>query len=181
MNKREKKVVITLLVTALFGASQLIFSSTGNDQARIESQSDITSFVNTIKTDLAKTSLNESEKTVMAHISNTPDNDPFIDTPELTVLKSQVGEKAKITVPKVNVKSSEKSSKYKYTGYFLMDNDKIAIVNGKEYSVGQTIAGSNVVLKDIYSSAIVLQNISDKSKFSVKFNSNNNKQERVER
>jgi len=170
MDKREKKIVVTLLVTALFGASQLILSSTGSDDGHGDSQSDVTSFVDNIRTDLVKTSLNESEKTVMVHINNKSVVDPFVDAPAPSKLKSKVEKKVEVAVSKVEVKSSSESNKYRYTGYFLMDDEKIAIVNGKEYSVGQTIAGSDAVLQRINSFAIVLKSMSNKKEFSVKFN-----------
>ena len=171
MEKREKKIVVTLLVIALFGVSQLIVSSTGNDNIT-DSQTDVISFVKTIRTDLVKTSLNESEKTVMVHLHNEPVVDPFVDAPAPPGSKITVVKEVDVVISKADVLSSSESNKFRYTGYLLMDTEKIAIVNGKEYSVGQTIAGSNVVLQRINSFAIVLKNMSNKQEFSAKYNFN---------
>jgi hypothetical protein len=58
-------------------------------------------------------------------------------------------------------------TKFNYTGFVMLGPKRLAIVNGIEYQIGETIAGADFTVKAINPNDVVLENLVNRSRLSI--------------
>lgn len=144
MTKREKIILFLTGIVILYGAYSFIFPSKtkqtiNNQQANF----------NTLKTELLK-SLNQhfltpKEVRIYQLLKQKQLSDPFLYT---TAPKA---------TPSLTENSQNLSIQFKYTGYVFLNNNRFAVINGKEYKEGEPLEIRGFSLLKVNESYILIK------------------------
>jgi len=58
-------------------------------------------------------------------------------------------------------------TKFNYTGFVMLGSKRLAVINGIEYQIGESIAGVDFILKAINPNDVVLENLVNRSRLSI--------------
>jgi len=106
----------------------------------------LSQFVTDVATKLKQKDISEADKYVIARANDNWANDPFLKT-EL-VLRPKPGQDSK--------EEAGQEVIFKYSGYMEMGAQKLAIINGMEYSVGDELEPGGYTVKTISATQVVL-------------------------
>jgi len=139
-----------MVLTVVWGAYTLFFSS-APQSAPISSSSKGIEQLNTFITKIAessKTGLSETEAHVIRLAESEWEQDPFVSVE--TTRDPQFSQK------EVVVEQTKPDFQISYTGYIHMGDTRLAIINGMEYEVGDTLEPGGYILRTITPTQIVL-------------------------
>ena len=153
MKTREKILVAGMIVALIYGGGELIGSARSTKKAQSKDQSLFIDNFQTIKSGLKKAQLTQEEEFLMKQAKVKDLKDPFVKglTPDEWKLKQKLIAQAKakenrtrkLSVPgsskNKNIKDKPHTPKFRYTGHLQKEDSQIAIIDGIEYAVGETL------------------------------------------
>ena len=142
MSKREKIIVLLMVLSVAYGAYALFFEGRGSKTKATRTQKssgELDGFVSEIAQRLAGMNQSETGAYTLALAESGWDNDPFLET-ELSVMKAAGRE----TEASVDI-----ASLFTYSGYLKMGSRGMAIINGMEYEVGELLEETDYRVKRI--------------------------------
>ncbi|MEW6673274.1 MAG: hypothetical protein AB1427_16355 [Thermodesulfobacteriota bacterium] len=153
MAKREKIILVVMAIVVAFGLYDLLFSSgakkkpvamvTGVD----ETNKFISDVANSFKDDFTETSMY-----IIRQAKSEWGRDPFWKTERRPEAKADAKAEA--------VVESRKETKAQevrvYTGYLEMNDQKLAIINGAEYELGDELGRGGPVIKSIDPKQVII-------------------------
>lgn len=149
MKNLNKRQIIILIITALFvlyAAYDFLIAQPAAKRARIEAQPvEIETFINTLSKDLMKDKVAGVDTYVAGRAEMAWGKSPFWERAsyrEFAGSESGSGEVAKII----------------YSGYVDTGRKKMAIINGWEYEVGESLEIDGYVLKSVAPSRVLIVN-----------------------
>jgi hypothetical protein len=161
LNRRQIIIMAVMALALLYGAYDLFFASASKKKAadQIETADDMQAFIQQITTDMAMGAGGEADDYAMGRAESGWLRDPFDDKKiyrEWNLLK-QGAETAKGS-PKIM---------FNYTGYLDTGRRKMAIINGLEYRVGESLEIEGYLLKSIQPDRVVIHNSRDRTNVEV--------------
>ena len=157
---RQQMIILGVMILAvLFGAFQFI---PGKSAKTIEDTgqklAELKTFISTLNASMAKDQVTTDNRVIGLAEAGWSSN-PFSD-------KKFYKDWA---VAKGLVKQEEASQKLnlRYTGYVEAGKKKIAIINGAEYTAGDTIGLEGYLLREIYPTKVVVQSKTSKASIDV--------------
>jgi hypothetical protein len=157
MTKREKLIVGIMCLTVVYGAYDLLvyrkkfgYTAVGQTANPI---AELKGFVAEVTHKLIKEKVSAEYNYIISQAGADWTKDPFIASVE-PLKKTQTIEKTpqKETVP-------SKHSGFIYTGYLKLGPTKMAVINGLEYSVGESLDASGLYVKSISPLHVVIGKI----------------------
>ncbi len=141
MSNREKIILALMALAILYGAYTYLGPS---DQGELPAQAGrnmeaLNAYVLGIAGSMPKLSLSETEKYVMASAVTRWPEDPF--------LRTRVPEPQVAARPSESMRPEEVDAVY--TGYVEMGGRRLAIINGREYTQGEELEVSGLVVRRI--------------------------------
>jgi len=58
-------------------------------------------------------------------------------------------------------------TKFNYTGFVMLGKNRLAVINGIEYQMGESVAGADFIIKAINPNDVVLENLVNRSRLSI--------------
>ncbi|MFH2066206.1 MAG: hypothetical protein ABIK15_13480 [Pseudomonadota bacterium] len=147
MSKREKIIVVFMMLALIFGGFQ--FMGTSSDSLLTEKDQ----LMGELNQFIAKTvaQLNRNADNVSDYILKTAslewDHDPFLKT-EAPVVSS---------VPEKGVPAGTDDRPLRYSGYLQAGNRQFAIINGYEYESGDAVEPQGYVVQEVTPEKVVLE------------------------
>jgi len=148
MSKREKVILVIMALTIVYGAYALFINPNPKQAAPTASTSKLDAFnqfISNVST-MTQDSLSEIDSYVIQHIPVEWTKDPLLNSREDFEFKSN-RETADQLAQKLALR---------YTGFMVMGNQKLAIIDGVEYETGETLPESDLVVEEIHSTRVVI-------------------------
>lgn len=140
MSKREKIIVFMMVGSVVFGAYHFRTVYVSKINLKVLSQQSTDNTIKNIKEpDII---LSEKEQYILKQVPVPWENDPFIAPQEQKQTK-------KIVLPPL-------PKDLRYTGYLKMGEQTLAIIDGMEYQVGETLLKSQYLIADISPRQVVI-------------------------
>lgn len=144
MNKRERILVVAMSVALVAGALSVVSDlskrksgKTGKPGSR-SLDLGVQAFADAQRAALAAVRLTPGEKTALDRATGTWAESPFID---------RVG----------GIRTGEGAvSEFRYTGFMRFGDNRLAIVNGREYRTGETITATDFIVETIEPDQVIL-------------------------
>ncbi len=150
MNKREKIIVILAAVIGIYGLMDyFIFSKTSESKAQeilAQEKLDIDTFTQTASVSLTSIRTITQEKNMpylLARMESEWQKDPFIR------IDSD-------TVPEPDEKQASAVPELVYSGFVKIGNNLMAVINGMEYMIGETLKDISFKIKKITPGKVIL-------------------------
>ena len=150
MAKREKIILAVMAVVVMFGAYDLFFSSGAKKKPVVtatgvaETNKFIADVVVSLRDDFAETNMH-----IIQQARTDWGNDPFWQ-------KKPQEEEAKTEVIVESKKEVKEEEKRIYTGYLEMGEQKLAIINGAEYELGDELGRGGPLVKSIDPKKVII-------------------------
>ena len=149
MQKLNKRQIVILVVAALFvlyAGYELLIAGPAAKKAKIQAKPvEISSYVNALSSDLSKNKVSDVDAYIAKRAELDWHGNPFWDR---TSYREFVGKDA----------ISGAGAKLIYSGYVDTGRAKMAIINGCEYGVGESLDVEGYVLKAVAPSSVLIQN-----------------------
>ena len=154
MSKRERIILILMIVVGMIGAYTYLFDSKKKDN-----------------TDLQQKAMEESNK-FLTEMSKEITNDPYSILDDYIVTRSLEEWKGESFLSTNSLLKSEQEASineedvkegsdndfiYKYTGFLEMLDHKFAIINGVEYEEGDALEGDGLTIISISKGSVILR------------------------
>ncbi|MCF8050020.1 MAG: general secretion pathway protein GspB [Desulfobacterales bacterium] len=149
MNKREKIILVLMGLAVLYGAFEYLWPS-GESAApgqKKQSTEELSAYVTGIAASLPQMSVSKAEKYAIASAAAKWTQDPFLQV-RLPEKQDQAETEETISAEEFNLR---------YTGYIEMGANRIAIINGREYGIGEFLKETPYRLKDISPNRVLIQ------------------------
>lgn len=148
MAKREKIILLVMIIVIAFGGYTYFFSSKTKTIIDDSNQnlSDLKNFVIGAATNLSNETITAADRYIIDQAEKVWPQDPFLKTGSL-LTSEPFKASAEVTVQTVQIS---------YTGFLQTSDALIAIVNGTEYETGDQLNESGYYVKKILPSKIVL-------------------------
>lgn len=149
MNKREKRLVTFLVVMVVIAVAYNIFRIISKNDTNEQNVVDLEKVQESIdKLDLAVDGIKVSkfDRYVMQRSERKWGADPFL----LNVLSDALGEDDFVI-------EMSKSSEFVYSGYVIVGRQRMAVIDGLEYAVGDELDQGGIIVREIQRSNIVLE------------------------
>jgi hypothetical protein len=164
MTKLTKQQIILLSVMLLFIVGAIFYFLVPNKARKTvedtgQKLAELKAFVSTVNASLAKEAGGADSRVIGLAEAGWSGN-PFYDK------KSYKDWAVAKGLAKATEEPSQKLN-IRYTGYVEAGKEKIAIINGTEFSVGDTIGLDGYVLKEILPTKVVVQSRTNKAKIEV--------------
>ncbi len=157
MSKREKIILVLMSLAVLYGAFEYLWPS-GESAApgpNRQSTEELNAYVAGIAASLPQMSVSKTEKYAIASAAAKWTQDPFL---KIRPLEKQDQEGSEETIP-------AEEFNLQYTGYIEMGANRIAIINGREYGIGEFVKDTPYRLKEIYSNRVLVQADNQKTSY----------------
>jgi hypothetical protein len=148
MSKREKIILIVMVLAVIVGGYDFLFtSSSDNDHAGPElTAEDLNHFVTQVAESLSKKDLSKADIHILAQARAGWKSDPF--------LKSKLPVKLDGSI---NAAATDVAGvRLSYSGYLTMGSRQLAVINGMEYSVGDELNQSEYIVESIAPNLVVI-------------------------
>jgi hypothetical protein len=160
MNKREKIILVVMLI-ALLGGAATYFSgpSTSIQSSGAANGIDLTNvkaLSAQLIADVKKEALTDNERYVLDQAAADWSEDPFV-VRSLTPLHQTGGG------------SGMRPADFSYSGYLDAGNRRLAIINGLEYMVGDQLEFGGLVVKNIDPEKVVLEDMGKRGQLTIPF------------
>ncbi len=155
MTTREKIILALSLLTVLFGVYEVFLADSDSSPSKQkgETASEIAQFIQQVSVQIKQTEPSQTEKYIITHSQFPWKKNPFIDS--LTILAGKSSQRTQ------NRKDENSPPRWKYSGFISLGSKKIAIINGIEYEVGESLLSTGYYLKKIYQDHIELARLKD--------------------
>lgn len=161
LSKQQMIILAVMVIAIIYGAYD--FMSSKPKKTIISNpagtSADLSSFVSEFTAGLSKELPNKIDTYIVSRAEAKWAGNPFSDTKLYTSWKTA-------KEPAAPAAALQKIM-FSYTGYMEGGARKIAIINGTEYSVGESLDVQGYSLKEIYPSRVVILNKRDKKTISV--------------
>ena len=148
MSKREKIIVGLMIAAILYGGYNFFLAP--SSKTVIESPEKkgevLNQFVTDVAAKLKKKDISEADKYVIARANDNWTNDPFLKT-ELALQPEPTKDRKEEAAQEVI---------FRYSGYMEMGAQRLAIINGMEYSVDDELEPGGYIVKSISAAQVVL-------------------------
>ena len=148
MSKREKVILIVMVLTIIGGGYTYFFSSPS--ETVVVNPSPGVDQLNRFMTDIAKNlgnkGLSENDTYIFTKAASEWAKDPFLES-GLTVLPELSVSQDEVVVEEVH---------FSYSGYLNIGNRKLAIIDGMEYEAGEELDQGGYFVKDISPVQVVI-------------------------
>jgi hypothetical protein len=147
MAKREKILLICATLALVFGALYLLTSAPGTKRpqdgpsARPDADRE---FLERLNIELQKEALSDAENYVLKRSALEWQADPTLGRPLSPEVKAE----------KLDAMAGQA---FQYTGYVIVGSERIAIINGLEYMVGEHLVSGGYVVRTIEPERVVLE------------------------
>jgi hypothetical protein len=160
MPKLTKQQIILLVAMALavfYGAFDLLFSSSPTRPAADYAQksTELKSFYDDTILNITKSKPSDFYLSVAAKAETDWGNDPFYDRKTYRAMMQLKDE----SLPG---EATEQSVSFIYTGYLQLEGKKMAVINGMEYGVGESLETEGYLLREIYPTKVVIMSRADR-------------------
>lgn len=148
MTTREKIIVGVMCLTIVYGAYELFGPhTTGKPTSRsthANPTGELRNFVNEVTQKMADGRMSKDFQYMVAQASTDWTRDPF--------LQSTLPLKQQLVAPATPAQLPEKermAKAFTFTGFLQIGDTKLAVINGTEYAVGETLQDSGYYLKNV--------------------------------
>ena len=159
MTTREKVIVGVMCLTIFYGAYELIGSGGGGKKERVTASKanpleELRGFVAEVTQKMVKEKMSEEYQYMVQRAGMDWVKDPFIRSSAL--LKEQ----ATVQSPGASdMQSKAPAPDYAYTGYLELGAKRLAVINGMEYTAGESIGTRGYYIKSIAPNKVVIGNV----------------------
>jgi hypothetical protein len=153
MGKRETIIFGVMAVAILYAGFDYLTPKkkmTGMDMA--QKTAELKTFVNDLTAGLGKDSSKNLGTLIFSRAEKEWAQDPFLDGKSFkswTQVKAVTAKEAEAAPPKIE---------FVYSGYLEVNQNRMAIINGVEYSEGDGLDTKGYVLKSVSPSSVVIEN-----------------------
>jgi hypothetical protein len=160
MTKREKIIVGVMCLTIVYGAYELIGSGARGPQKsapapsntpKVSATDEMRKFATEMTQKLVAERMGTEARKTLDQASSEWTKDPFIQSTAPIDSKS-----TEPTAPKQSTGKAEIAPAFSLTGFLQMGNTQLAIINGMEYAVGDTIDAGGHYLESISPEGVVI-------------------------
>lgn len=154
MTAREKIIVVLMCITILYGAFELFgnkeVSRTASSPAAGAS-TELRAFITDITSKLIKEKVSEENRYLISQAGSRWTKDPFLLSAD--ALKTRQDD-----VVQARPEESTPAPVYtfNYTGFLSLGDKKLAVINGREYTVGEALAVEGFYLKQITAKQVTI-------------------------
>jgi len=155
MSKREKIILVIVFFVAVYGIYEAFLSSPSKTSP-VDNGTELkalNSLIAEVIQGVARENLSETEAYIITKAEAEWSSDPFLE-----ITKPEKRPKA----PKRAASSTQKVN-FTYTGYLELGDTKIAIINGREYEVGEELELAGYVVERIEPSKVVIRDKGEKA------------------
>jgi hypothetical protein len=148
MSKREKIILFAMVLAILYGGYKLFntpFSDTGIESPR-QKEARLDEFVTDIAVKLKEKDVSKTDKFIIARAKEAWAGDPFL----------KIGLPVASEVKQERVQASTPNMSFKYSGYMEMGRQRLAVINGMEYVVGDELEPGGYIVNSISASQVVI-------------------------
>ena len=149
MSKREKIIILVMILAVTYGVYAIFFTSTSKTVKKGSSgkATDLIMSLTAEAENLAMEDTSQTDSYILKRASAKWSNNPFLGFKN--IVKSDI-----ISSPDKEIITG---SELAYSGYLEMGDTKMAIINGMEYEVGDTLADGGFIIKNIFSDRVLIQ------------------------
>ncbi|MFC1825854.1 hypothetical protein ACFLYZ_00490 [Thermodesulfobacteriota bacterium] len=148
MAKREKIIVLLMALAVLYGGYEFFLASKSKSGIGSPEHKEevLDKFVTDAAVKLKKKDISEVDKYIIARAKDEWPRDPFvrIELPSESELKQEL------------VEASALNTTLTYSGYMEMGGQKLAVINGMEYMVGDELEPGSYIVKSISATQVVI-------------------------
>lgn len=150
LSKRQIIILIVMVITILYGGYTLlpILSDKIVHNLKVGKEEDVKTFMGNIITDLTKSNLTITEAYLINRAESEWQKDPF--------RLMGISETMSTTGGAVKVNGAP-SGHFIYKGFVETRNKKMAIINGIEYGIGDTLEKEGFVLESILQNKVIIR------------------------
>ncbi len=159
MTTREKIIVGVMCLTIFYGAYELIGSGGGGEKKRVTAPKanpleELRGFVAEVTQKMVKKKMSVEYQYMVERAGMDWVKDPFIASSALLKEQATVASSAAS-----GMQSSAPAPDYTYTGYLELGAKRLAVINGMEYTTGESIGTQGYYIKSIAPNKVVLGNV----------------------
>ena len=161
MTTREKIIVGLMVLTVIFGAYTLFFSSDtaiSPQATRAEPVADLQKFVIQVAKNIQTTIPTEAETHRLEQASRNWQKDPFLTS--VAALTTELERSLPVEVAKEKPVPAE-APDLRYSGFLQVGAKRMAIINGMEYEEGEMLPASGYFIRSITPKSVVIGKIGD--------------------
>ena len=148
MSKREKIIVVLMALAVLYGGYEFFWASKPKSNIKSPENKEqlLDQFVTDVATKLKKKDISDVDKHIIARAKDEWSRDPFIrmELPSESELKKE------------RVEASALKMNLTYSGYMEMGEQKLAVINGMEYMIGDELEPGGYIVTSISASQVVI-------------------------
>jgi hypothetical protein len=150
MSKREKIILVLLLVAVLYGVYEVFLSSPkkGALQDRGEELKALATQVTELSKELSKGELLDKDAYTIAVAEESWTKDPFYKK-KIPIMRAS-SEAAR------SIAQGSQEVSFNYTGYMETDRKRLAIINGMEYQTGEELDQGGYIVQGIFSNRVII-------------------------
>ncbi len=161
MTIREKIIILVTGVVVVVGLVMLkpmLFGEDEKEKPTLTAK-DHKVFASAVRADVAANSLSLENKAILDIVSNSSLEDPFLVglTPQEIIANEKKESKQSDEQLRVAPEDQKERNKYNFQGVVLMGRKRMALINGGEYFIGETIKGTEAIIQSIGDDEVILR------------------------
>lgn len=158
MSKREKIIVGCMIVAVIYGAYSFLFDSSAKKSLRTVADSGppLQQYVIEVINQLKKADASTTDGYLLDQAQGTLNKNPFYREASVREETNAAEAAAEAEMRKRAADEAAAASRLSYTGYIEMGSNRLAILNGSEFSEGELINADGMVLRKITPTAVVI-------------------------
>lgn len=155
MNKREKIIVACMIVAVLYGAYSFLFDDAPRDATRTAKSEGppVQEFVVGVIGQIKKAEPSRRDTYLLEQADAALTRNPFYEGQETPGAEAAAKETA---LEAQAATSALAGAQFSYTGYVEMGDQRIAILNGREFAEGDQINADGLFVKSITPTAVII-------------------------
>jgi len=154
MSKREKIIVAGMVAAILYGAYSFLFDSGGDRAVKPvgDAGPPMEQFVLGVIGQLKKADISTKDRYLLGQAQGALKRNPFF---RASAISGKDATDAGALAPESR-QTTVSATRFTYTGYIAMGDNRLAILNGREYAPGDQLTADGVYLKTVTPTAVVL-------------------------
>jgi len=148
MSKREKIIVLLMVLAILYGGYDFFLASKLKTSIESPEKKEelLDKFVTDVAVKLKKKDISKVDKYIIARAKDEWTKDPFvrIELPPESELKQE------------RIEASALKMNFTYSGYMEMGDQKLAVIDGMEYMIGDELEPGGYIIKSISPTQVVI-------------------------
>ncbi|WP_457570746.1 hypothetical protein [Desulfovulcanus sp.] len=153
MSKREKIILAIAVIVITYGLYSFVVENSKKNSPEAPKTENFSSLTRNTLNKLSANKLDPKTLYILELINQSWENDPFIKNKFIKAVK---------------VKKAD-DVHFEYTGYVEMGSTRIAIINGREYTIGENLEIEGYTLKNIYPHLVIIKGPGYKNEISVPY------------